>query len=532
PFPRADIDYGHGDLGLEPGFVHRDRRLFPPGFLRQIRNRHVFSGFPAVFDCIVTGNPVPEAVQALRNDCIFFRLKNGQPLKPDGRIKTQICGGNSYALIFLRTVPEDQGEYSCLATNTQGSISSSAVLEVTVPMLDKMSFDGRYSPWLADEADFRKVPYSSIPVPPDRGPFIAEVTGHYLTLSWIPTLRPPPHYPQITYIVEIRELPDKGWTVVDFNISQPCCKVRNLELGKSYQFRVRAENIYGISDPSPPSPPSQLMAPPKPVLDKWRRPIPNFDPYAVEALNRCYAEQYACAPWFAPRQMEKMYCAENQTLEIVFWVYGYPDPDVKWYFRGWEITSETHGRRFESKCYGGTECVLIIRHFTAQDVGQYQCKAVNQHGDAQQNVLVDISTMPTFIHHLDNKVVPSNKTARLDCRVDATPFPEIKWFKDWHPIVESSRVKMIYEPPYLCSLMIENPVLRDSGIYTCAAINEAGRATSTATLTIEIDPYDYGYDVDYVRPPKKVALAPRKVREIYTIEEEILKAAEESETCL
>ena len=42
-------------------------------------------------------------------------------------------------------------------------------------------------------------------------------------------------------------------------------QVRNLELGKSYQFRVRAENLYGISDPSPASAPSQLMAPPKPV---------------------------------------------------------------------------------------------------------------------------------------------------------------------------------------------------------------------------------------------------------------------------
>lgn len=72
------------------------------------------------------------------------------------------------------------------------------------------------------------------------------------------------------------------------------CKVRNLELDKSYQFRVRAENIYGISDPSPSSPPSRLMAPPKPVLDKNKKIIPLLDPYGYteEALEKAYAEQY------------------------------------------------------------------------------------------------------------------------------------------------------------------------------------------------------------------------------------------------
>lgn len=79
---------------------------------------------------------------------------------------------------------------------------------------------------------------------------------------------------------------------LDYNIPEPVCKVRNLELGKSYQFRVRAENIYGISDPSPASPPSRLMAPPQPVLDKNKRVIPLLDPYAERALDQAYAEQY------------------------------------------------------------------------------------------------------------------------------------------------------------------------------------------------------------------------------------------------
>jgi hypothetical protein len=70
--------------------------------------------------------------------------------------------------------------------------------------------------------------------------------------------------------------------------------VRNLELDKSYQFRVRAENIYGISDPSPSSPPSRLMAPPKPVMDKNKKIIPLLDPYGYteEAMDKAHAEQY------------------------------------------------------------------------------------------------------------------------------------------------------------------------------------------------------------------------------------------------
>ncbi len=41
------------------------------------------------------------------------------------------------------------------------------------------------------------------------------------------------------------------------------------------------------------------------------------------------------------------------------------------------------------------------------------------------------------------------------------------------------------EPPYLHSLIIQNPILADTGIYSCVAVNEGGRASTTATLTVE-----------------------------------------------
>jgi hypothetical protein len=33
---------------------------FPPGFIRQLKNKHVFTKMPTIFDCLVVGYPPPE----------------------------------------------------------------------------------------------------------------------------------------------------------------------------------------------------------------------------------------------------------------------------------------------------------------------------------------------------------------------------------------------------------------------------------------------------------------------------------------
>uniref|UniRef100_A0A1I7VN34 Immunoglobulin I-set domain-containing protein n=1 Tax=Loa loa TaxID=7209 RepID=A0A1I7VN34_LOALO len=494
-----------------PGYEDdRDRggMLYPPGFIRQLKNKHVFSHMPTIFDCLVVGYPPPEVE--------WFH--NGKKIIPGGRIRIQSCGGGSHAIIIMDTLPEDAGEYVAIAKNSQGQASSSAVLDVTVPLLDSIKFDGSVdvTPYLTEEYGFKKVPHHSIPTPPDRGPFIKEVTGHYLTLSWIPTKRAPPRYPQVTYVIEIRELPEKDWVLLDYNIPEPVCKVRNLELGKSYQFRVRAENIYGISDPSPASPPSRLMAPPQPVLDKNKRVIPLLDPYAERALDQAHAEQYACAPWFAPGVKEKRFCAENDMLSITLCVSGYPDPKIVWKFRNMDIdTGPTSQIRVLT--HAGMETTLTINGFSKENVGQYQCIATNQYGEAQQNVLVDLGARPTFIQPLINKVVPNGKPLRLDVRVEGSPFPELKWMKDWRPIVESSHVSFVYEGS-LCSLIIKDPLWCDCGIYSVAAINDAGTTTTSCSVTIEADG-DFSMMHDIRKKKPRVTLEARKVREIYEIDE-------------
>ncbi|KAK5975978.1 hypothetical protein GCK32_004118, partial [Trichostrongylus colubriformis] len=195
--PRQVDGYGPDDRGGMP---------FPPGFVRQLKNKHVFNRMPTIFDCLVVGHPAPTVEW----------LHNGKKVVPGGRVKIQSCGGGSHALIVLDSTVDDAGEYVAVAKNCHGSATSSAILDVTVPHLDNIKFNGEIdvTPYLTEEYGFKKINYASLPTPPDRGPFIKEVTGHYLTLSWIPTKRAPPRYPQVSYVIEIRELPEKEWTLV------------------------------------------------------------------------------------------------------------------------------------------------------------------------------------------------------------------------------------------------------------------------------------------------------------------------------
>ncbi|KHJ47494.1 immunoglobulin I-set domain protein [Trichuris suis] len=475
--------------------------------LRHLKNKHAFSGFPVIFDCLVKG---PDAMEVqwsviIKDATVYFRFHNGKPIDSNDRVSMHYAGGGSYALVIHHAEALDGGEYVVEFRSPGGVISSSAVLDVTVPQLDTMSIEARsnslsHRPY---EAITRRSKYVGIPTPPDRGPFIAEVTGHFLTLSWIPTKRAPPRYSQVTYIVEMRELPYKEWYVVDFNIPQPCCKIRNMEHGKSYQFRVRAENLYGISDPSPPSPPSQLMAPPQPFGNRYRlcdlnryysdknnRPIPLLDPYAQIAIQKVYGEQYACAPWFSPMKTKNFYCASQGKVTVPLQVHGYPAPTITWYFRGLELNTSLPITKYDiRKC--GAECSLTISAFTKEDVGQYQCRAANDNGDALQDFMIDIAVRPCFIQPLRSKVVKSGNVCSVACQIDGTPMPEVKWFKDWKPLYESNRIKFVFEPPSTYSLIIETPLSRDTGVYTCVASNEAGKVSSSGTVTIEMEPYDY-----------------------------------------
>lgn len=88
------------------------------------------------------------------------------------------------------------------------------------------------------------------PMPLTDRPVISRMTDRKLTLRWSPSVPLSARFP-VTYQVEMLELPEGDWFTVRTGIRSCACDVRNLIPFKDYRFRVRVENKYGVSDPSP-----------------------------------------------------------------------------------------------------------------------------------------------------------------------------------------------------------------------------------------------------------------------------------------
>lgn len=98
--------------------------------------------------------------------------------------------------------------------------------------------------------DFDRYRATGAPLPLPDPPTITRMTDKRLTLLWKPSLPITPRTP-VTYLVEMEEQPKGEWSTVRAGIRGCACDVHNLIPFRDYKFRIRVENNFGISDPSP-----------------------------------------------------------------------------------------------------------------------------------------------------------------------------------------------------------------------------------------------------------------------------------------
>jgi len=77
-----------------------------------------------------------------------------------------------------------------------------------------------------------------------------------------------------------------------------------------------------------------------------------------------------------------------------------------------------------------------------RDIGTYEAVATNEHGTAKQRVRLQIAEYPKFLKRPEEMYVTLRKNCKLEARIIGVPYPEIKWFKDWKPLVDSTRIQV------------------------------------------------------------------------------------------
>ena len=86
--------------------------------------------------------------------------------------------------------------------------------------------------------------------------------------------------------------------------------------------------------------------------------------------------------------------------------------------------------------------MFVLSRMLERDEGEYECVAVNEHGEARQRVTVALAEHPKFITLLTETHALMRESFRLECQLVGVPYPDVKWYKDWQPVGASNRIKV------------------------------------------------------------------------------------------
>nr|XP_026492682.1 obscurin isoform X6 [Vanessa tameamea] len=459
--------------------IGRKQKVEPPSFLKKIGDAEVIRGLSAKFTACATGTPEPE-VEWFRNDDKLF---------PSERIRIEQETTGLLRLTIGGVGPEDVATYRCRIYNPHGEESCTAQLiyDTLEPQSGKKPMSEQYS-------DFDKMKKTGVPMPLTDKPIISRMADRHLTLSWKPSIPHQPRFP-VTYQVEMCEVPDGDWFTARTGLRSCVCDIRNLEPFRDYKFRVRVENKYGVSDPSPyanthraklePDPPKFV-----PYLEPGIDFRPETSPYFPRDfdIERPPHDGYAQAPKFLRQEYDSQYGVKGHNVNLFWFVYGYPKPKMTYYFNDEPIEI---GGRYDWSYTRNGQATLFINKMLERDVGWYEAVASNEHGQARQRVRLQLAEYPTFLKRPEECVVLQRRLARIEARVAGVPFPDIKWYKDWQPLAQSSRIKMHFIEPDTVVLTISDVMLKDEGLYSVSARNVAGAVSASAMLYVEESEHEY-----------------------------------------
>ena len=297
----------------------------------------------------------------------------------------------------------------------------------------------------------RAKPPHDPPTAPGK-PKVLAVGGDFVNLSW--------EKPENDggsrikgYWIEKREMGLEIWQRVNqylhsanqFNIS-------NLIEGRSYEFRIFAENDIGCSEPSPNSPKVVVKDP--------------HEPQAPEIVG----------------PLKDIAIVEEKDGKLECIIEGNPKPTVTWYKGARELFSS--GKHEISQI--GNSYFLTVRSVFGEDEDSYTIRATNSGGSKSSKAELKIKQPPRLNvppRFRDSAFFDKGENAVMKIPFTGNPKPKIVWKKDGQHVESGCHFSVKTEDRHAL-LTITDCSKDDSGPYTITAENELG--TDYALINVQV----------------------------------------------
>ncbi|KAM7286911.1 twitchin [Ixodes scapularis] len=188
---------------------------------------------------------------------------------------------------------------------------------------------------------------------------------------------------------------------------------------------------------------------------------------------------------------------EGDALVLECILEAHPFPEISWFLGPKKIADGTRHKISKKETAKHTYLLsLEIRDPTTEDGGNYRCNAVNELGDSNANITLNLKggeppktgDPPVFTEKA--KIIPKDSGAIIvmECHVKSKTAPQFTWLHGSDPVKEDPHIKfnMVKEgtEDYVITLTITGPNKDDGGAYKCNIRNEHGEINGNLNLNI------------------------------------------------
>jgi hypothetical protein len=112
--------------------------------------------------------------------------------------------------------------------------------------------------------------------------------------------------------------------------------------------------------------------------------------------------------------------------------------------------------------------------------------AYNLAGQAECSAQLEMAQTPPSFHNYMDKYheIDEGETLAIKMKVDGSPIPTVKWFKDGVELEEDGRMKFVSHPDGSIEMHIAEVVPADCGAYKIVATNKNGERAVLSAVAV------------------------------------------------